>query len=224
MSFIEFLKRLFGAKAPQSQPVAPSVKPTASQVAGKGAVGKLSSSKRAKAAIVAAGIAAASAVGYQGMKTPEAVILATNALIKPWEGLVLKSHWDPYAKIWDICYGETKGITAGMVKTKAECEAMLEKRVYADYYLPLTKRIKGFTSFPVSVQAVQISGAYNFGVAGMSGSRAAKLASEGKYRQACEAQTSWNKAGGQVVTGLVRRREMGDAQRIGEAELCLSGI
>jgi hypothetical protein len=26
------------------------------------------------------------------------------------------------------------------------------------------------------------------------------------------------------VTGLVRRREMGDAQRLGEAELCVSGL
>lgn len=190
-------------------------------------INKITSTKRGKAAIAAALIAAVTA-GWQGYKTvtnaPPAVVLATNALIKPWEGLVLKSHWDPYAKIWDICYGETKGITAGMVKTKAECESMLEKRVYNDYYLPLTKRIKGFTSFPVSVQAAQISGAYNFGVSGMVNSTAAKLAVQGKYRAACEAQTAWNKAGGRVVNGLVERREMGDAQRLGEAELCVSGL
>ncbi|WP_184117430.1 hypothetical protein [Aminobacter sp. DSM 101952] len=35
-----------------------------------------------------------------------------------WEGLVLRSHWDRYAKIWDICYGETKGIGPNMVKTE----------------------------------------------------------------------------------------------------------
>jgi len=69
-----------------------------------------------------------------------------------------------------------------------------------------------------------ISGAYNFGVGGMVNSTAARHASAGRYKEACEAQTAWNKAGGQVVTGLVRRREMGDAQRLGEAELCLSGI
>ncbi|WP_276122580.1 lysozyme [Pararhizobium qamdonense] len=190
-------------------------------------INKITSSKRGKAAIAAA-LVAALASGWQGYKTatstPPAVVLATDALIKPWEGLVLKSHWDRYAKIWDICYGETKGITAGMIKTKAECDAMLQKRVYNDYYLPLTQKIKGFTSFPVSVQAAQISGAYNFGVGGMVGSRAAKLAIAGKYREACEAQTAWNKAGGQVVNGLVKRREMGDAQRLGEAELCVSGL
>ncbi len=190
-------------------------------------INKIVSTKRGKAAIAAA-LVAAGASGWKAYESasapPPAVVLAVNSLIKPWEGLVLKSHWDQYAKIWDICYGETKGIKAGMTKTPAECDAMLQKRVYNDYYLPLTKRIKGFTSFPVSVQAAQISGAYNFGVSGMVNSTAAKLATQGNFRQACEAQTAWNKAGGQVVNGLVKRREMGDAQRIGEAEICVSGL
>lgn len=228
-----FLTKLFArSPRPPRGPVAlklsvPEVPASAQQktVTGISRTGnKLSSSQRARAAIMAAAIVVAGTFGYQGFKTPEAVVLATNSLIKPWEGLVLKSHWDRYAKIWDICYGETKGITAGMVKTKAECEAMLEKRVYNDYYLPLTKKIPGFTGFPVSVQATMISGAYNFGVTGMVNSTTARLARQGKFREACEAQTAWNRAGGQIVTGLVRRREMGDAQRIGEAELCLSGL
>lgn len=192
-------------------------------------INKILPSKRAKAALAAALLAAAAATASVfSVASPPAVILATDALIKPWEGLVLKSHWDPYAKIYDICYGETRingaPVKAGMSFTKAECEAILEKRVYSDYYVPLTKKVTGFTSFPVSVQAAQISGAYNFGVGGMAGSTAARLAVAGRYREACEAQTAWNKAGGQVVNGLVKRREMGDAQRIGEAELCVSGL
>ncbi|PZR92235.1 MAG: glycoside hydrolase [Stutzerimonas stutzeri] len=190
-------------------------------------INKIVPTKRAKAALVAALVATATVGGVvmnTETKTPAAVDLAVERLIKPWEGLVLESHWDRFAKIWDICYGETKGITAGMKKTQAECEAMLKKRVYNDYYLPLTRKIAGFTSFPVSVQAAMISGAYNFGVGGMIGSRAATLARAGRYREACEAQTAWNKAGGQIVGGLVKRREMGDAQRLGEAELCVSGL
>lgn len=196
-------------------------------------INKIVATKRGKAAIAAAIIAAA-AGGWQATKDssptvhPPAVILATDSLIRPWEGLVLKAHWDPFAKIYDICYGETringKPVKAGMGFTKAECEAMLEERVYNDYYVPLTKKIPGFTSFPVGVQAAEISGAYNFGVGGMTGSRAASLASKGRYREACEAQTAWNKAGGQIVNGLVKRREMGDAQRAGEAEVCVSGL
>lgn len=192
-------------------------------------INKITKSKRGLTAIAAAIAMAGATVGYNGNKVsadnpPAAVILATDALIKPWEGLVLVSHWDRYAKIWDICYGETKGITAGMKKTKAECETMLKRRVYNDYYLPLTKKIPGFTDFPVSVQASFISGAYNFGVGAMVKSTAVKHALKGNWRAACEAQTAFNKAGGQIVNGLVKRREMGDAQRAGEAEVCVSGL
>ena len=194
-------------------------------------INKIVATKRGKSAIAGAVLAAVLAGGGSYFAEPErpaAVILATDTLIKPWEGLVLKSHWDPYAKIWDICYGETrldgKPVQPGVTKTKAECEAILEARVKRDYYEPLTKQIKGFTRFPVSVQASMISGAYNFGVAGMVNSTAARLAGQGKYREACIAQTAWNKAGDQFVGGLVKRREMGDAQRAGEAEVCVSGL
>ena len=189
-------------------------------------INKIVASKRGKAAIAAAILAAASGVwgAFQPAPPPAAVILAVDAAIKPWEGLVLKSHWDRYANIWDICYGETKDIGPGMTKTKAECEKMLITRVTRDYYAPLTKCVAGFTAMPVSVQASMISGAYNFGVGGMCKATAAKLHAQGKYRQGCEAQTAFNKAGSLVVNGLVKRREMGDAQRIGEAELCVSGL
>jgi lysozyme len=147
---------------------------------------------------------------------------------------VLKAHWDPFAKIYDIGYGETmidgKPITPEMTITQAQAEARLKQRVYRNYYLPLTNCIDGFERKPVSLQASMTSGAYNFGVGsvksgkGVCGSSAARFARIDRYREACEAQTAFNKAGGRIVNGLVKRREMGDAQRIGEAELCVSGL
>lgn len=196
-------------------------------------INKIVASKRGKAAIAAAIIATA-AGGWQSQRDtsatvhPPAVILAKNTLIKTWEGVVLKSHWDPFAKIYDICYGKTringKPVQAGMTFSRAECDAMLEDDLYAEYYLPLTKQVPSYTGYPVSVQASQLSGAYNFGVGAMVRSKAMDEAKAGHWRAACEKQTAFNRAGGQVVTGLIRRREMGDAQRIGEAELCVSGL
>ncbi len=191
-------------------------------------IGKIRESRRAKTAI--AGVVAAAAIGLSVLipgtlrQMPPAVTLAVDHLIKPWEGLVLKSHWDQYAKIWDICYGETKGIRAGMTKTKAQCEAMLLVRVNRDYYEPLLKCIPEFTRAPISVQAVLISGAYNFGTGAACRSTAARHLTAKRYHDACLAMTAYNRAGGQIVNGLVKRREMGDAQRIGEAELCVSGL
>jgi GH24 family phage-related lysozyme (muramidase) len=196
-------------------------------------INKIVPSKRGKAAIAAALIAAAVG-GWHSLKDnsptvhPPAVVLATNTLIKPWEGLVLKAHWDPFAKIYDICYGKTringKPVTAKMIFTKAQCDAFLEEEVYADYYLPITKQVPKYTSFPVSLQASQLSGGYNFGVGALIRSSGMREAGKGNYRLACEMQTRFNQAGGQVVSGLVKRRENGDAQRTGEAELCVSGL
>lgn len=202
-------------------------------------INRIVATKRGKAAIAAAIIAAATA-GWQSQKDtthvvlPPAVILATDDLILPWEGMVLSAHWDRFAKIYDICAGLTtidgKPVTANMRFTKAECMEMTREQIFNDYYLPLVKQVPGFTTFPIGVQAAMISGAYNFGVGsiktgkGMAGSTATRLHMAGQYRKGCEAQTAFNKAGGIVVDGLVKRREMGDAQRKGEAEICVSGL
>lgn len=193
-------------------------------------INKITSSKRGKAAIVAvlAGISAGTYSVYNryalASKMDPAVILAVEKAIISWEGLVLKSHWDPFAKIWDICYGETKGIGPGMTKTRAECKDMLLRRVHDDYYQSIIVCSPNLLKSPVSVRASMISGSYNFGVGAWCRSTAKARIEAGQWRAACEAQTAFNRAGGQIVRGLVNRREMGDAQRIGEAELCVSGL
>lgn len=196
-------------------------------------VNKITSSNRGRAAIAAAIIAAAVG-GWHSLKDtsptvhPPAVILAQKALVETWEGEVLTAHYDPFAKIYDICFGKTtfngKPVTKNMKFTKQECAGFLEDELYTDYYLQLVKQVPQFTDFPVSVQASEISGAYNFGVSAMVNSQAMAAAKKKQWREACEKQTNFNRSGGQRVNGLVLRREMGDPQRIGEAELCLSGI
>lgn len=197
---------------------------------------KLVPTRRALSAIAAVMTAAFSAGGIwyakapSGEAYPAAVVMAVEKLIKPWEGVVLRAHWDPYGKVYDICYGETRGVRYGMTKTKAECDAMLYERVYRDFYQPIVACAPPLSSAPVPVQATMISGAYNFGVGtvkprrGWCGWSMGDKIRARDWRGACDAQTAINSAGGQKLDGLVRRREMGDAQRIGEGELCVSGL
>lgn len=203
-------------------------------------INKITSSKRGKAAVAVA-LAAAIASGWQGFVstrgetpqtvksaiakgiTPPAVQLAIDKLVKPWEGVHTKAYLD-IVGVPTVCWGETKGIRLGMTFTLAQCDKMLADRLVKDYYLPLVDGVPGYTKAPVSVQASLLSGAYNFGVGAARKSTAAKRIGEARYREACEAQTAFNKAGGKIVRGLVLRREMGDAQRLGEAELCVSGL
>lgn len=202
-------------------------------------IGKIAASKRGIAAIAAA-VIAATAGGWHSQRDtspkvlPPAVILATDRIILPWEGMVLKSHWDRFAKLYDICAGLTringKPVGPNMSFSRAQCEEMTREQIFNDYYLPLVKEVPGFTNFPVGVQAAMLSGAYNFGVGsvksrkGMAGSSATRFHMAGEYAKGCAAQTAFNKSGGILVDGLVKRREMGDAQRLGEAEICLSSL
>lgn len=193
---------------------------------------RILASKRGKAAIAGVMAVAVSvggvwfAKGPDGRQYPAAVVLAVEKNIEPWEGFAPVAYLDRIAKppVWTYGFGDTKGAKPGLHITRTEAEDLLLKRVTADFYAPMTRCIKGLETKPVGVQAAMISGAYNFGVARWCHSTAARLVSANRFKEACAAQTAFNKAGGKVVMGLVRRREMGDAQRIGEAEICVSGL
>lgn len=135
-----------------------------------------------------------------------AVAVAIPVYIKPWEGLVLTSHWDRFANIWDICYGETQGVGPGMEFTKEECDAKLLKRVTNDYATPLSICITNWSTLPVGVQAVTISLGYNIGVKAACGSTLVRKLNAGDLAGACRELPKWNKAGGKVVKGLTNRR------------------
>lgn len=196
-------------------------------------INKIRATKRGKAAIAAVLLAFAGGsyglynprtetVMVDGVAVPPSVILSIEKLIKPWEGVELVAYLDAVG-VPTICWGETKGVKLGMRKTREECDRMLVETVFRDYYGPISKH-PNFKAAPDSVEASMISGAYNFGVARWLSSTAAKRIAAKDWRGACEAMTAFNRAGGKVLRGLVNRREMGDAQRLGEAELCVSGL
>ena len=190
---------------------------------------KITSTRRGKAAIAAvlAGVSAGSYAAYDryspGGQMDPAVVLAAEKLIMPWEGLRTTAYLDSVG-VPTICWGETKNVRLGITRTPVECRDMLISRTFADYQQPIVKCAPKLLKAPVSVRAAMISGSYNFGVGAWCRSTAKRMIDASNWNAACEAQTAFNKAGGRVLTGLVNRREMGDAQRIGEAELCVSGL
>jgi GH24 family phage-related lysozyme (muramidase) len=190
---------------------------------------RLTPSKRAKAAIAAV-VAASTSIGGAlyvvrpgEPPVPAAVELAANALVKPWEGRELRAYRD-IVGVPTICDGDTEGVRMGMVETPEGCNKRLEKRLMRDFYPGLQQCISAFDKKPVSWQAMMISLSYNVGIGAGCKSTAAKLGRLGQYLQSCVAATAFNKAGGKMIVGLAKRREMGDATRIGEGELCVSGL
>jgi GH24 family phage-related lysozyme (muramidase) len=190
---------------------------------------RITTSKRASAAIAA--VAVASIGGFVAIfpnepPVPDDVALATTALIQPWEGRSLKAYLDTIAKppVWTICDGDTNNVKPGMVETPAGCNHRLAKKITRDYRPKLVACIPGFATKPISWRAMMDSLAWNIGTGAACTSTAARLGKARDYHGSCLAATAFNKAGKRIVIGLVNRREMGDAKRIGEAELCVSGL
>ncbi|QXZ79677.1 lysozyme [Rhizobium sp. L51/94] len=158
--------------------------------------------------------------------TPPAVFAAVT-LIKKWEGLRTSAYLDMVG-VPTICYGETlldgKPVKLGTMRTEAACEAMLITRVIRDYYLPLVDGVKNFAKAPDSVQGSMTSLGYNIGTSGARTSSSAKDISRYDYKAACEDLSKFNRAGGRPIQGLTNRRGMGDPGRVGEGELCVSGL
>jgi len=152
------------------------------------------------------------------------VVALTAVFMEPWEGTKNLAYWDHLGSVWTVCTGETKGVKKGDRYTDEECAKMLRATLEKDYHQPLTKCIPGFDGYPMGWQVAMLSLTYNIGTGAACKSTAARRAIAGDLEGSCQAMTWFNKAGGKVVRGLKLRREMGDATRIGELEICLAGL
>ncbi|WP_220668875.1 lysozyme [Paenirhodobacter hankyongi] len=142
-----------------------------------------------------------------------AVLALAAAVISPFEGRELRAYRD-IVGVWTICDGDTQNVRPGQVATPAECDSRLAVRI-----AQFEREIRPCLPADLSreTRAAFVSAAYNIGSGAFCGSSMARRARAGDLRGACDALRLWNKAGGQVVRGLVRRREA-------ERDLCLSGL
>lgn len=190
-------------------------------------INRIRASGRARAAIAAVVAASLGGVAtiFGSYRVPDDVALAVK-IIGPWEGRSLVAYHDRLAKppVWTICDGDTDDVRPGMVETPAGCDKRLVVKLQRNYRAPVAACVGDWDKRPLSWRASTLALAWNIGIGATCGSTAVRLAKAGKYSESCEAATAFNKAGGRRLPGLVNRREMGDPTRIGEAELCVSGL
>lgn len=191
---------------------------------------KLSSTRRARA-VIAAVVLAAGAGGTVALMpgvapVPDDVALAVEVLVKPWEGRSLTAYLDRISRppVWTICDGDTTNVKPGMVETPFGCDRRLATKIVRDYRTKLSACISNWDAAPLSWRAMMDSLAWNIGASAACTSTAARLGRTSHWQESCTAATAFNRAGGRMVVGLARRRGMGDAARIGEGELCASGV
>ena len=124
-------------------------------------------------------------------------------LIKEFEGLELISYLCP-AKVWTIGYGHTKGVQEGMEWTEEQAEESLKEEVisYCRYVEELVKVPLNQNQFDALT-----SWTYNLGPTNLKSSTMLKVLNDGNYDEVPEQIKKWNKAGGQVLNGLIKRRD-----------------
>lgn len=125
------------------------------------------------------------------------------ALVAKYEGCQLKAYKCP-AGVWTIGYGHTAGVKPGQTITKEKATAMLTEdlKKYGDYVNDCVhRRLIKFTLTQNQFDALT-SFTYNCGAGNLQ-----KLVSGNSSQTIAEKLLLYNKGGGKVLPGLVKRRE-----------------
>ena len=133
------------------------------------------------------------------MKTSE----EGKTLIKKFEGCKLRTYLDA-VDVPTIAYGRTKDVKIGDICTQQQAEDWLEEEL-VEY--------EGYVNEAVKVELTQpqfdsiVSWTYNLGPSNLNRSSMLRVLNASDYDNVPEQIMRWNKAGGRVLAGLVRRRE-----------------
>lgn len=130
-------------------------------------------------------------------------------LIQDMEGCELTAYLDRLADppVWTIGYGHTgPDVYEGRTITKDEAGEILLSRLRDEFAPGVERAIAGAATTQPQFDAM-VSLAYNIGVGAFERSSVARHHRNGAHLAAADAFRLWNKAGGKVWNGLVRRRE-----------------
>ena len=125
-----------------------------------------------------------------------------KGFIKSWEACRLRAY-DDGVGVWTIGYGRTTNVKPGDVCTQHQANEWFDEE---------SSRFSNQVSALLLVDVTEnqfdalVSLAYNIGVAAFSNSTLLRKLNDGDYQGAAEQFDVWNKGGGKVMHGLVRRR------------------
>jgi lysozyme len=107
------------------------------------------------------------------------------------------------ARVWTIGYGATAGVNPGDTITDAEALDRLMSHLESD-----ARALDRVVTFPIQAHErdALISLSYNIGRTAFARSTLLRLLNAGDKASAADQFLRWNRAGGRVVLGLVKRR------------------
>lgn len=132
------------------------------------------------------------------------------ALIKEFEGYIKKlpnGDCEAYrcpAGVWTIGWGCTEGVRPGMVWTRAKAEKELKKEINQ-----FEVGVERAVTVPLTQNQFDalVSFSYNCGLGALKKSTILRKLNSNDYAGAAKAFSLYNKGGGRVLKGLVRRRK-----------------
>lgn len=124
-------------------------------------------------------------------------------LIKFFETLFLKAYLCP-ANAWTIGYGHTKGVYGSMEITEEEADQFLEEDV-AESEEWVNKLVE--PSLNQHQFDAMVSWTFNLGPTNLNSSTLLKRINSNDWDDVPYQMKRWNKAKGQILKGLVRRRQ-----------------
>jgi lysozyme len=142
-----------------------------------------------------------------------AILSAAGSLAYYFEGEIFKTYVDPVG-VLTACVGHTgQDVALGQFFTEKQCTELFIKDLRA-----AEKSVNlCIPKLPETMKPAIISFTFNVGEGALCKSTLAKYANAAQYWAACGELRKWNKAGGKVLPGLVRRREA-------EYKSCVGGL
>lgn len=127
------------------------------------------------------------------------------SLIKEFEGCKLEAYKCPAGK-WTIGYGQTLGISQGMKWTRRQAEDDLLNTAM----IVMTQAFKASPLLheeSIYKQAAIGDFIYNLGITNYNASKLKLRVNQKNWVSAITEIKKWNKSGGDVLAGLVKRRQ-----------------
>jgi lysozyme len=128
-----------------------------------------------------------------------------RAMIEGWEGLVLTAYRDPVG-ILTIGYGHTgPDVQQGQTITQQQADQLLADDLHK-FEAGVNQAVGNAPTTQGQFDAMA-SLAFNIGLGNFEHSTVLRKHLESDYEHAADAFLLWNKAAGQVLPGLVKRRD-----------------
>jgi lysozyme len=134
-------------------------------------------------------------------------------LITAFEGCLLSAYQDSVG-VWTIGYGHTKGVYSGMTITQSQAEQLLQEDL--EEFEAAVEDAVGIELNANQFSAL-VSFCFNLGAGSLFESTLLKVLNAGDIQAAANEFPRWNKAGGQALLGLTRRRLAERALFLGKA-------